>query len=232
MASLYLQSCAGGIFEGDDLWLDVIVDAGGFVHLTSQASTIVHTATSGCSVMTSTFEVRTGAWFEMIADPFILFPASFLRINTRLIVDQSAAAIVADAFLLHDPTGQERSFRGLEAETVIEIRGRGRVACDRYRVAGAMLSAGMPGVTGCFRAQGTLLAISPDGRFTAFANDLSDVLSNIGGLYAGASNLPGNAGVWCRFLASDAVALRGAVDGLWSILRAKSTGRAPQRRRK
>jgi hypothetical protein len=90
----------------------------------------------------------------------------------------------------------------------------------------------MPGITGSYQAQGTLLAISPEGSFTAFANDLSDVLSNIGGLYAGASTLPGNAGVWCRFLASDAVALRAAIEGLWSILRAKSTGRAPQRRRK
>jgi urease accessory protein len=232
MASLYLQSCAGGIFEDDHLGLDVTMDAGSAVHLTTQASTIVHTMTRGRSRVASTFEVGPNAWFEMIADPLILFPGSSLTAETQLVVDPTAIAVLADAFLLHDPAGEYRPFARLDAETVIEVAGRGRVACDRYAVAGATVLAGMPGVTGRYRAQGTLLAVAPDGRFLPLVGDLRRALSELDGIYAGVSTLPGNAGLWCRILAEGAPPLRRALDELWSVLRTRSTGQVPRRRRK
>ncbi|MEY2823540.1 MAG: Urease accessory protein UreD 1, partial [Pseudomonadota bacterium] len=47
MSSLYLQSCSGGIFEGDDLGLRFLAQAGTQAHLTSAASTIVHSMNDG-----------------------------------------------------------------------------------------------------------------------------------------------------------------------------------------
>jgi urease accessory protein len=232
MASLYLQSCAGGVFEGDHLNLDVTTDAGSAVHLTTQASTIVHTMTSGRCKLVSNLEVGPNSWFEMIVDPFILFPGSFLAATTRLVVDPTAIAILVDAFLLHDPAGLDRAFARIEAETMIEIDGRGRVACDRYAVDGATLLAGIPGVTGHARAQGTLLAVVPDGRLLQFAGELRQVLSEFDGIYAGVSALPGNAGLWCRVLAQDAVTLHAALHGIWSTLRVNLGGNPPRRRRK
>src|SRR5687768_10528347 len=44
MVTLYLQSCAGGLFENDHLSFMVKAGVRTAVHLTSQASTIVHSA--------------------------------------------------------------------------------------------------------------------------------------------------------------------------------------------
>jgi urease accessory protein len=188
--------------------------------------------TGGHCKLVSNFVVGPNSWFEMIADPFILFPGSFLTVITRLVVDPTAIAILADAFLLHDPAGRNRPFTRIEAETMIEIDGRGRVACDRYAVDGATVFAGIPGVTGNARAQGTLLAIVPDGRLLPFAGELRQVLSELDGIYAGISALPGNTGLWCRVLAKDAVTLHAALHGIWSTLRVNLGGNPPRRRRK
>ena len=47
MATLYFQSCSGGLFEDDNLACSVAAKAATAVHLTSQASTIVHSSRCG-----------------------------------------------------------------------------------------------------------------------------------------------------------------------------------------
>ncbi|HZF35124.1 MAG TPA: urease accessory protein UreD, partial [Candidatus Angelobacter sp.] len=42
MATLYLQSCAGGIYRDDRLRERIVAEEGAAAHLTTQASTIVH----------------------------------------------------------------------------------------------------------------------------------------------------------------------------------------------
>lgn len=232
MASLYLQSCAGGIFEHDRLSLNVSMDAGSKVHLTTPASTIVHTMTGGSGALTSVFRVGENAWLEMVSDPVILFPSSTFVSATQLTVHPTGLAVLSDCFLLHDPLGEARPFASLISDTSIAIEGRGRVARDRYSVSGTVVSAGIPGITGDYRVQGTFLAVAPDGRLLPFEADLREALSEVGGIYAGVSQLPGDAGLWCRVLAADPVALRKALDGLWSTLRTRLTGRSPRPRRK
>ncbi len=42
LATLYLQSTSGGLYAADRLELDLTVGAGAALHLTTQASTVVH----------------------------------------------------------------------------------------------------------------------------------------------------------------------------------------------
>src|SRR5262245_37447331 len=47
MMSLYVQSCAGGIFQQDRLRQSFIVEEGALAHVTTTASTIVHGMAEG-----------------------------------------------------------------------------------------------------------------------------------------------------------------------------------------
>ncbi|WP_072395803.1 urease accessory protein UreD [Hyphomicrobium sp. CS1GBMeth3] len=232
MASLYLQSCAGGIYENDRLHLDISADADSRVHVTTQASTIVHTMAGDSARLETTLRVGANAWLEMISDPLILFSGSSLSSDVHLSIDPTGLAVLVDSFLLHDPQGTERPFSRFVSDTSIDVDGRGCVVRDRYSVTGAVVSERIPGITGRYRVQGTFLAVAPDGRLAPFERDLRQVLADARGIYAGVSQLPGSAGLWCRVLADDAVALRAALNGLWSILREKLAGRRPRPRRK
>jgi urease accessory protein len=232
MTSLYLQSCAGGLFEDDALHINVTLNPGAAVHFTTQASTIVHSKGSGASAISSSFTVGPNALLEALTDPYILFPASSLTVNTRLAIDPTATAIFADAFFLHDPRGGQETFARLATEMVIEVGAKGRVACDRYETDGSTVAAGTVGVTGQYRVQGTFLAVAPSLNLASWAVDLYRTLESVEGLYAGISTLPGDIGIWCRILAADPPVLRTAQDALWKAIRLRLCGRLPRSRRK
>ena len=70
LATLYLQSCSGGLFEDDKLACDVIAGTGSAIHLTSGASTIVHSSRRGGQAEHSTaIRAEQNAFAEYLPDP-------------------------------------------------------------------------------------------------------------------------------------------------------------------
>lgn len=82
MPTLYLQSCAGGMFEGDDLCLRIEAGAGTSAHVTSDASTIVHSMEQEAAAQCLEIRAREGAFLEYLPDPSILFPRA--RLDSRV----------------------------------------------------------------------------------------------------------------------------------------------------
>ena len=231
MVTLYIQSCAGGIFEHDRLHQAVAVETGAKAHVTSQASTIVHGMDSGNAVQEIRLVAEAGAFLEFLPDPLILFPQA--RLKTRLVLRaHPEATIIADSFLMHDPTASGRVFDWLANEIGVEAPTGETVALDRSIARGATMAAGLPGIGGRFRAHGSLVILHRSGGMAQLLDALRGALADGGGLYAGVSTLPGGAGAWVRLLAEDGVALRAGLEAAWSAARLALTGAAPSRRRK
>lgn len=230
-ATVYVQSCSGGLFQGERLRLAVVADAGAQVHLTTAASTIVHAMPDGAAEQTLTIEARDGALVEYLPDPLILFPTAQLRATLIIRAAANATVLAAESFLLHDPKGGDGAFDLLGSETRIEdVDGR-LLALDRFRIDGRSVLAARPGVNGTFGLQGTLMFVhrsDPAGALEA----LRSALPESPGVFAGASLLPGDCGAWLRVLASDAIALRAVMRAGWTAARRLVTGSAPGLRRK
>ena len=132
MLTIVLQSASGAIVSGDRIAHRIEAGPGAALHVTSQAATAVHAMPEGTWAEDSgELIVRESAFVELLPEPRVLFPRAELRQRLVIDSDRSAVAIAREGFLIHDPFGQDESFRRLAAETIVRD-GTGRVlAVDR-----------------------------------------------------------------------------------------------------
>jgi urease accessory protein len=231
MPTLYLQSCSGGIFEGDDLRLRIEAGEGAAAHVTSGAFTIVHGMEEESAMQRLEIQAREGSFLEYLPDPAILFPRARLDSRVRVRVHPESSVILCDSVLLHDPKGGDGVFDWLRSETRFEDPSGKLLVCDRFRVDGSQLARRLAGVAGASTAQGTLFIVTGAKPATEIVAAMREALV-LPGVYAGAALLPNRSGAWARILANDAAALKTAMFNAWSAARNLLTGAMPVQRRK
>jgi len=232
LASLYLQSSAGGLFAGDRLTITLTTEAGARAHVTTQASTIAYRMADGEAQQTVELAVGPDSLLEYLPDPTILFPQARLRSRLSLQLAAGARAIVGEAFLPHDPGGAAEPFGCFESETLVMTPSGELLALDRFRVTGSEINARSVGANGRFAMQGTLLLLGEEFAAASTCEALRGTLATHPAVYGGVSALPNDAGTWVRLLAAEGAALTAAMTALWSAARYRLTGYVPERRRK
>jgi urease accessory protein len=231
LATLYLQSVSGGLFQGDRLALACEAEAGAAVQLTTQAATKVHSMERDFAVQTAKLKARSGAYLEYLADPAILFPKSRMLARITLEIPADAEALLSDSFLFHDPaqeSGGERlpAFDAYAAEVLIEDEARRVLAADRFLIETPKAGHGNPALAAGYLAQGAVYAVSRRKPAEIVASALRASLDGRPEVYAGVSALPNGAGAFARVLASDGASLRAALDALAAAARRALVGKA------
>lgn len=227
MATLYLQSCSGGLYGDDDLRLGVSLDPRAQAHLTTQASTVVPAARGGVSRLNTVLTLEAGSLLEYCPDPAILLPEARLRTTLTARRGEGAHLFAADSILTHDPAGQSRPFEHVLSEVRLEDANGTPVLIDRQAVNGTDWAGRMDGF-GCY---GTVL-VAPDAGLSDMAALLEKTLNDLPGVYGGLSRFDDRGALLARFLAPDGVALSAALTALWSAARTCRTGHPPAPRRK
>ena len=231
MPTVYLQSCSGGVFGGDDLRLRFTASEGAAAHVATAAATVVHSMESGAARQTVELHAGDGSLLEYLPDALIMFPRARLSSAVRIKAHPGATLIVSASVLLHDPKGRDERFDWLRAETMIEDAQGSLLARDRLQIDGAQLARGLAGLAGPWTAQASLYVVSRARGAAELAAALRGAL-DVPGTYAGATILPNQCGAWARILATDAAALHEALFCAWAALRQILTGAAPTPRRK
>lgn len=232
MATLYLQSVAGGIFESDRLEVQIAAEPNAELHVTSQAATIVHGMERNHAEQSLTIEAGEGAFVECLPDPTILFPKAKLSTRLRIHAHETATVLAADAFLAHDPDGRAVMFDWLANDfSVVDDSGYA-VVRDRFRVTGDLLARALPGVNGTWSAQATVIVVRRNVDVAPLLETVRCELDLMPDVYAGASELPGKTGIGVRILAADGHALRSAMLSVWSSARIQAGMPKPSVRRK
>lgn len=227
MPSLYLQSVSGGIYEHDDLHVDIEVGDGGKAHVTTQASTVIHRMECGRARQVTRLTAGDEALLEFVPDPMVLFPLAKLTNQIEVVCAESATVMISDSFLTHDPQGTCAAFSDLRMQLVIARPDGTSVAVDRFEVNGGQLSKQHR-----YHAHGSFVCVTPMGALADVCGQLHAALDRIPGCYAGVSTLPRDSGIWVRVAAEDSRSLRTVIESAWSGLRAKVTGEVPRRRPK
>ena len=237
MATLYVQSSAGGLYQQDAHDIEIAARDGARAHVTTQASTIVHSMERGGATQRTTIAAGPGCHVEAIPDALILFPEARLTTEFTVRVHESATAIVGESFLMHDPdaagsNADVGSFAAYHAKTVVEGWEGVRLAADRFRISGRDVLAATPGITGGTRAQGLLMALQRGKDLSPLIESLRAGLAARDDIFAGVSEMPNQAGVWVRMLAADGAALRAGMLAAWASASETLTGVRPSPRRK
>jgi urease accessory protein len=200
LATLYLQSASGGLYAADRLALDLVVGAGAALHLTTQASTVVHDRRTDGSVMRQLVTVKDNTFCAMISDPYVLFPGAELHLATVATVASNATLIIADGFAMHDPRCRGGTFARFSSHTSI-VRPDGEpLVSDRGSVDGDEFAADC-GALGGMAAAAFVLMIAPPDRLPDIA--AIEAAADDCGCLAGATTAPNGAGIAMRLLASD-----------------------------
>jgi urease accessory protein len=232
MATVYLQSCAGGIFRDDRLFEHIVAEEGAAAHVTTQASTIVHSMDRGSARQQILIEAAADSHVELLPDPFILFPQARFAGSLVVRAQETATVVIADSYICHDPAGRGAMFDCLEGSLRVEDAHRRLLALDRFCTSGAIVADQSPGVTGPFPCQGSLYVIQRRGASAALVEALRTAAADVAQIYAGASDLPNGCGAWLRVMAVDAIALRAAMTAAWQGVRKTLLGQIPAPRRK
>lgn len=226
IATLYLQSSSGGLYSGEDLTLGLEVGAGAAVHVTTQASTVVHDGRGRPTRSLVDIEIGDGGFLAYTPDPMILLPGAGLESEVAVTLAPGARGLVADGVLAHDPRGGVAMFDRLV--TACRIRdGYGRLLLQDRQVVEGSLS---PAALGGYRCLGNAVIFGPD-SLALDAAGLEGALDSVGCL-AGVSALPGELGLGIRLLAADGDSFRRGLDLIFAAAFGALIGQAPGRRRK
>lgn len=231
LATLYVQSCSGGLYENDRHAIDVTAEPGAAFHLTTQASTIVHSMERGQAEQDVTIDAGDDAFVEYLPDPQILFPLAQFRSAIRVRASARATVVLSDAVLCHDPIGKGAPslFR---SEIAVEDQAGRLLAIDRLRLDRAAFVAPRPGVLGRYAVNGTLMIVTRDQGAAAIQAAVRAMSIDRTEAAVGVSELPHAAGYVCRILAADGVSLKRTMFEVWSIARQALRGHRPAARRK
>jgi urease accessory protein len=232
MLTTILQSVSGGIYEHEQLALSFAAAPGAQAHCTTQSATVVHAMPNGGqAAQVVNISAAAASFVEYLPDPVVLFPTAHFHSVLQVVAAEEATVLFSDAFVVHDPEAQGRPFGSLSYETRVQRPDGRLLGVDRFTITGEEMSLASPTVQQEYTGHGTFWVLAPH-SCTALLPALRAAIAGITGLYAGVSTLPGNAGVWARLLARDAVALQKGLQGLWTSARRVLTGAEPANRRK
>ncbi len=231
VATLYMQSSSGGFYAGEDLTVRVRVGAGAALHLTTQASTLVHGDRGRPARMRVLIEVAAGGFLAYTPDPQILFPGAAAETRLDIALEGDAAAFLTDGLLVHDP--KKAGGAPLAYKSRVDVHRDGSlVASDRQVIDGVHLARPSGPLHGhLVAASGLWLAGEAGALGAEAAHGLEDVLARPDCL-AGVSALPNGAGLGLRLLARDGASHEAAMRAAFDHVFAARFGVPPARRRK
>ena len=232
IASIYTQSCAGGIFARDNLLTEINVASKAQAHLTSQASTIVHDGSQGKAEQICKISADAGSLVEYVPDPIILFSGARLKSSVYLSVDETAGVILFDSFLAHDHRGCGQFFDLFKNNIQIVKKDGSPLVTDRFELTGEEFAANKIGQMGGFTCHGSVLALVPGVDLNPLIRSVRTIFKSFDGGVIGISRLPLVNGFSARILARDAVPMKRAMLTLWALSREALIGQTPEIRRK
>jgi urease accessory protein len=229
LATLYLQSAAGGLYRGDRVALSITAAPGSAAHVTTQAATIVH-HTHGFPVEQHTrVEVGEHTFLALTPDPLVLFPGAEISCATEITLAAGGCAILTDGLSHHDPEGLGRAFARYSNAVIVRDDAGRVLLSDRGAISGeAMFGPSSP--LGPHRAVGTVFVLGRGAErcdAELFENRLAAC-----GCIAGFSKLPNNAGIGSRVLAPNGGALARGLEAAFALAFEALIGVPPARRRK
>lgn len=231
VATLYMQSSSGGFYAGEDLTVRVRIGTGAALHLTTQASTLVHGDRGRPARMRVLVEVEAGGFLAYTPDPQILFPGAASETRVDVALHGDAVAFLSDGLLVHDP--KKSGGAPLSYQSRVDVRRDGTlIASDRQVIAGSHLTQPDGPLHGHLVAASGLWLTGDAGTLSLeAAHGFDDALAQPGCL-AGVSPLPSGAGLGLRLLAKDGAAHDAAMRAAFGHVFAARFGVPPALRRK
>jgi urease accessory protein len=213
----------GGIVPGDVLDIDVDVETGAHVLLTTPAATKIYRSDGRVSSQTQRLRLHEGAVCEWLPQENICFVGARARLATRVELATDATFLGWDLLCLGRPAAGERAFAGI-CRQQIEVFRNGRPLLVERADYDRQVQAAPWGLRGA-SVVGTMLAVSP--RLTeAVAQELLAQLRKLGPRDDGLCSASLLSGILVfRYVGNGAEPARILFEQAWHLLRPVLVGR-------
>ncbi|WP_433944164.1 urease accessory protein UreD [Paenibacillus sp. SN-8-1] len=129
---LYLMNPGGGYVDGDQYAMDVTLDAGAELILTTQSATKVYRTPTGSVCSDTKVKLAGGALLEMLPDPIIAYEDARYFQKTVFHLEEGAHLIAADSWTPGwSPSGDHFRYRRIDSLTELYMGGRLQMV-DRF----------------------------------------------------------------------------------------------------
>ena len=231
LLTVILQTSSGAVHGGDRLCQHFHVQAGAAAHVTTQGAACIYRADPDLLAEESVIiTVEQGGYIEYLPEPRILFPDAALDQTIAIDCGTGGAALVTDAFSIHDPEASGRGFRRLASTIMLRVDGADPVLVDRMDIRSSGRKQAIR-----YTAFGSAVLATP-GRtegLGGLAEELTAGFAHIPGLYGAASALPGGSvGIGVRLAAPDLRAVTAGLEATWIATRRLLYQAQPVSRRK
>ena len=224
LLTVILQTSSGAVHGEDRLAQRFSIGPGAAAHCTTQGASPIHRADPGATTRDAVdIHVAPGGYFEHWPEARILFPDAALDQTIDVDCDRGGAALVGDAFTVHDPEARGRSFRRLRS--TLKLRCSGEIlAMDRLDIRGLGR-----GPTATFKAFATVVLLRPgeDEAAGRLVGTLAAALAPHETVYAAPSLLPAGAGLVVRLASRELRHVRMGMSLVRSQVRHALYGTAP-----
>ena len=225
LVTIYMQSSAGGLYDKDLHELNVTLHEGSKLHLTSQASTIVHRTKEMAGANSCiNLNLTNGTILEYLPDPIILMAGCKFSTEAKINLNGDCKAIIAESFLAHDPSASGEMFESFFSETKIFLNNE-EIIDDKFYINGNDFFSRIKGFTcnASFYIHGYKITV---------LEKLKAVIEEIPGSYAGFSYFENSNLIIVKILARESSSLLRITESTWAIAREDMTGFVPSKRRK
>lgn len=228
---VYLVHPPGGVVGGDDLELDVQVDARAHALITTPAATKLYRSSGPSATLSQRFVVRAGATLEWLPQETIAFNGSIAALSTRVELEPGANFIGIEVLCLGRPAAGE-SFDVGRLRQRLEVRRAGEpLVVEQLRLRGGgpelQQTWGLHGHT----TLGTLIAVSGGApqvwarRVPELVQRVREGISPLGGTaplgVAAVTQLGG--AIVCRFLGDGSSPAHAVLRRAWELIRPELT---------
>lgn len=222
-ALIYVQNAAGSVFGGDRLSVDVRLDEGAALCLSTPAATRLQG--DALSMQETRISVARNGFLEFVPDMIIPQAGACHHQITRLEMDRDAGAILLDSMAPgRVARGERHGYALVLLGLVVTCEGRD-ILVDGARFCPVEADPALAGALGDEGYVGTLFALGAQVDSVAVAADIAAALDGVQGAFGGAAPLASGYGVVARFLAADAPTLRAASHRAWDAARRRMRNR-------
>ena len=233
MASIYMQSSSGGLYKEDSLSSQIFLEQNTKVHITSQASTIVHETKNKSAKQKTEIMCDKNSYLEYMPEPMIMLPNSSLETKLIIKAHTKSQLILTDSFFPHNHLEEEKVFNFFENEIVIKNQNNKIVTIDRFTVNGKdYLKRSKKDFDYNFLCHGTVIIYCPSINYLKLLNTCKNIFKSKKNVYGSASTLPNEMGISIKILTKNAFDLKSSIEKIWIKSRLFFFGENPNKRRK
>ncbi len=203
LCSVYIQSCSGGLFDGDAWQSRVKIRSQAKVHLTTSASTIIHRCDYHLAQQIQYFDVEEKAYLEYIPMSNILFPQSKFESKIQINMHQHSTVCIFDSFQISGINEDHRPCDYFCSEIDFTINNETKIK-ERFVVDADIMSSKQWGFNAdytCFGSFYMIGYINHPEEFVISVNELNGSTDS----YIGSNFLQESSAVVIRLISKDAV---------------------------